>query len=66
VLEEGIAQHAADIDIVLVYGFGFPAWRGGPMHYASFIGRDRLRERLEALYDSEGPCWKPARFDWPI
>ena len=34
ILEEGIAQRPGDIDIVYVYGYGFPAWRGGPMHYA--------------------------------
>lgn len=34
ILEEGIAQRAGDIDVVYVYGYGFPAWRGGPMHYA--------------------------------
>jgi 3-hydroxyacyl-CoA dehydrogenase len=35
ILDEGIAQRAGDIDIVYVYGYGFPAWRGGPMHYAT-------------------------------
>jgi 3-hydroxyacyl-CoA dehydrogenase len=34
ILDEGIAQRAGDIDIVYVHGYGFPAWRGGPMHYA--------------------------------
>jgi 3-hydroxyacyl-CoA dehydrogenase len=34
IVEEGIAQRPGDIDIVYVYGYGFPAWRGGPMHYA--------------------------------
>jgi 3-hydroxyacyl-CoA dehydrogenase len=34
VLAEGIALRAVDIDIVYVYGYGFPAWRGGPMFYA--------------------------------
>jgi 3-hydroxyacyl-CoA dehydrogenase len=38
ILDEGIAQRAGDIDIVYVYGYGFPAWRGGPMHYADTAG----------------------------
>jgi 3-hydroxyacyl-CoA dehydrogenase len=38
ILAEGIAQRAGDIDIVYVYGYGFPAWRGGPMHYADTAG----------------------------
>lgn len=66
VLEEGIALRAADIDVVFVHGFGFPAWRGGPMHYASTLGLDRVRGHLEALYDAEGPFWKPASFEWAI
>jgi len=35
VLEDGIAQRATDIDVVMVSGYGFPRWRGGPMHMAS-------------------------------
>ena len=38
ILAEGIAQRAGDIDIVYVYGYGFPAWRGGPMHYGDTAG----------------------------
>ncbi|MCU0757855.1 MAG: 3-hydroxyacyl-CoA dehydrogenase NAD-binding domain-containing protein [Steroidobacteraceae bacterium] len=35
VLESGIAASAADIDVVWTSGYGFPRWRGGPMHYAA-------------------------------
>ncbi len=38
VLEEGIAQRASDIDIVYLTGYGFPVYRGGPMHYADSLG----------------------------
>lgn len=38
ILDEGIAQRAGDIDVVYVYGYGFPAYRGGPMHYAEAAG----------------------------
>ena len=34
IIDEGIAQRSSDIDVVYVYGYGFPAWRGGPMFYA--------------------------------
>jgi 3-hydroxyacyl-CoA dehydrogenase len=37
-LEEGIALRSVDIDIVYVYGYGFPAWRGGPMYFAEHRG----------------------------
>ena len=38
ILEEGIAYRAGDIDVVWVYGYGFPVWRGGPMFYADQVG----------------------------
>jgi 3-hydroxyacyl-CoA dehydrogenase len=38
IVDEGIAQRASDIDVVYVYGYGFPAFRGGPMHYAEVAG----------------------------
>jgi 3-hydroxyacyl-CoA dehydrogenase len=37
ILEEGIAQRSSDIDVVYVYGYGFPAWRGGPMFYGDIL-----------------------------
>ena len=40
VLSEGIAARPSDIDVVLVHGYGYPAWRGGPMHEADEIGVD--------------------------
>lgn len=39
IVDEGIAQRASDIDVVYVYGYGFPAFRGGPMHYAEAAGK---------------------------
>ncbi|MCX7602796.1 MAG: 3-hydroxyacyl-CoA dehydrogenase NAD-binding domain-containing protein [Bryobacteraceae bacterium] len=60
ILDEGMAERASDIDVVFVHGFGFPAWRGGPMHWAEAQGKARVLARLEALYDEDGPFWKPA------
>ena len=42
ILEEGMAQRASDIDVVWVYGYGWPVYRGGPMHWADDEGLDRI------------------------
>jgi 3-hydroxyacyl-CoA dehydrogenase len=47
ILDEGIAQRASDIDVIWVYGYGFPNWRGGPMHYANTVGLAHVRDRLK-------------------
>src|SRR5690606_36514763 len=48
ILDEGIAYRPGDIDVVWVYGYGWPVWRGGPMYYGDQVGlayvRDQLRE----------------------
>ncbi len=49
ILEEGIATRPGDIDVIWVYGYGWPAWRGGPMYYADQLGLAQIRDRL-ALY----------------
>ncbi|QOZ56062.1 3-hydroxyacyl-CoA dehydrogenase NAD-binding domain-containing protein [Bradyrhizobium sp. CCBAU 53338] len=46
ILEEGIAARASDIDVVWLYGYGWPIYRGGPMHYADHVGLQRLADRL--------------------
>src|SRR5690606_4304455 len=47
ILQEGIATRASDIDVVWVYGYGFPVGRGGPMFWAEREGLSRIVERLE-------------------
>ena len=42
VLEEGMAQRASDIDVVWIYGYGWPVYRGGPMHWADSEGLDKI------------------------
>ncbi len=54
ILEEGIAIRPGDIDVVWLYGYGWPAYRGGPMWYADRIGTRALRDRLRALADATG------------
>ena len=44
ILSEGVAQRAADIDVVYINGYGFPIWRGGPMHHANAMGIDKVVE----------------------
>jgi 3-hydroxyacyl-CoA dehydrogenase len=46
ILEEGMAQRASDIDVVWVYGYGWPVWRGGPMFWADTEGLGRIVEGL--------------------
>jgi 3-hydroxyacyl-CoA dehydrogenase len=46
ILEEGIATRSGDIDIIWINGYGWPVWRGGPMHYADLVGLPQLRDRL--------------------
>ncbi|MDX1694354.1 MAG: 3-hydroxyacyl-CoA dehydrogenase family protein, partial [Ketobacteraceae bacterium] len=60
ILQEGIAIRGSDIDIVYIYGYGFPAWRGGPMFHADQIGMKRLLEDLEEMRKTLGPHWEPA------
>lgn len=60
ILEEGIAQRASDIDLIYVNGYGFPAWRGGPMFYADTIGLDRVYQRVAEFERQHGQFWKPA------
>ncbi len=60
VLADGIAARPSDIDVVLVHGYGYPAWRGGPMHEADEIGLREILLRVEALHDASGYGWEPA------
>ena len=47
ILEEGIAQRASDIDVVWVYGYGWPVYRGGPMHWADGEGLAKIVDGLK-------------------
>jgi 3-hydroxyacyl-CoA dehydrogenase len=54
ILEEGMAQRASDIDVVWVYGYGWPVWRGGPMFWADTEGLARIVEGLRGQQDRLG------------
>ena len=60
ILEEGIALRASDIDVVWVYGYGWPVYRGGPMFHADEIGIDRIVARMKELEAAHGEEWRPA------
>jgi len=60
VLEEGFALRAADIDVIYTNGYGFPAWRGGPMFYADRVGLKNIYERVSAFHQELGARWAPA------
>ena len=47
ILEEGKAQRASDIDVVWIYGYGWPVYRGGPMFWAGLEGTDKIAAALE-------------------
>ena len=61
ILEEGIAQRPSDIDVVYVFGYAFPAAKGGPMHYADSIGLKKVYDKICEFRDLYGEdYWKPA------
>ena len=59
-LAEGIAQRASDIDVVYVNGYGFPAWRGGPMYWAQHAGISNVVDTMRRLSATNGARWQPA------
>ena len=49
-LEDNIAQRPSDIDVIFIFGYGWPAWRGGPMYWADHdVGLENLLKGLERL-----------------
>jgi 3-hydroxyacyl-CoA dehydrogenase len=60
ILEEGYALRAVDIDIIYINGYGFPAYRGGPMWYADTVGLKKVYERIQEFEKQHGKLWTPA------
>ena len=61
ILSEGVAQRAADIDVVYINGYGFPVWRGGPMHHANAMGLDVVVDKLKKYHEITGnDAYKPS------
>jgi 3-hydroxyacyl-CoA dehydrogenase len=60
ILAEGIALRASDVDLVYVNGYGYPAWRGGPMFHADTVGLPAVAERVRSFHATHGDWWTPA------
>lgn len=60
ILEEGIARRASDIDVIYVNGYGFPAYRGGPLFYADEQGLPAVLDTIRRFHEVHGELWQPA------
>ncbi len=60
ILEEGYALRAVDIDVIYLNGYGFPAYRGGPMWYGDSVGLKMVYARISEFCRRHGELWKPA------
>ncbi|MGB0852793.1 MAG: 3-hydroxyacyl-CoA dehydrogenase NAD-binding domain-containing protein [Pikeienuella sp.] len=58
ILEEGIAARPLDIDVVKLFGYGFPRWRGGPMMQADLIGVDQVLSDMERVATDDPGSWE--------
>ncbi|MBF9060821.1 3-hydroxyacyl-CoA dehydrogenase [Rhodobacterales bacterium HKCCSP123] len=58
VVEEGIALRPIDVDAVFLFGYGFPRWKGGPMHQADVIGAGGLAARIERFASEDPGFWR--------
>jgi 3-hydroxyacyl-CoA dehydrogenase len=60
ILSEGIAMRSLDIDLVLINGYGYPSWRGGPMFEADRLGLDNMLAEVRRTAERDGFGWEPA------
>jgi len=60
ILEEGIALRPSDVDIVWINGYGFPPYRGGPMHFADAEGTKKVYDTIVEYREKYGDHWQPA------
>ncbi len=60
ILAEGIALRAVDIDMLYILGYGFPAFRGGPMWYADTVGLKKVFEKVQEFEKAHGSLWAPS------
>src|SRR5690606_26683028 len=60
VLREGIALRPLDIDVVFLSGYGFPRYRGGPMHYADQVGLARILADIREFAPQDPHFWQPS------
>ena len=60
ILDEGLALRSSDIDVIWIYGYGFPAHRGGPMFHADRIGLGVVHDTLRRLTEAHGDLFAPS------
>ncbi|MFN3953499.1 MAG: 3-hydroxyacyl-CoA dehydrogenase NAD-binding domain-containing protein [Pararhodobacter sp.] len=60
VVGEGIARRPLDVDMVLLFGYGFPRWRGGPLHHADALGLPQVLATIRAAAAEDAWFWQPA------
>ncbi len=58
VVEDGTAKRPLDVDMVFLFGYGFPRHRGGPLHYADTIGAQALVDRIKAYAAEDATYWQ--------
>lgn len=62
ILEEGIAARPLDVDVIWIYGYGFPVYRGGVLFWADQVGVKAIFEKVNEIYQQTGSdVWKPAK-----
>ncbi|AVX05675.1 3-hydroxyacyl-CoA dehydrogenase [Maritalea myrionectae] len=60
IVEEGVAERDLDVDLVKIHGYGFPRWRGGPMHYGEQIGIDKVKQAMADVAAQSPNSWRVA------
>ena len=60
ILDEGKAYRASDIDVMWLYGFGFPRHRGGLMFWADSVGAPAILDKTREWHELYGKRWKPS------
>jgi 3-hydroxyacyl-CoA dehydrogenase len=58
VVEQGIALRPLDVDVTLLYGYGFPRWRGGPMQYADTVGLPAILADIHEFAQEDSRFWR--------
>ena len=53
-------QRKSDIDVIYIHGFGFPAWRGGPMFHADQVGLPKILADVQEFHRRFGERWTPS------
>jgi 3-hydroxyacyl-CoA dehydrogenase len=60
ILDERIVERPLDVDVVMMHGYGYPAWRGGPLFEADRVGLEPILAQVKERADQDGPGWEPA------